>query len=278
VTGYDCAGVVESVGPEATLFKVGDEVFYAGAVQRRGTNAEFHAVDERIVGHKPKNVTFAQAAAVPLVFLTAWEGMVENMHIAPGSGAGRPILIVAGAGGVGSVATQIAKNVLGLTVIATASRPASVAFCKAHGADFVIDHTKPLKPQIEALGFPGGVDFTLCCTDLDLHFDGICEASAPRASICGITMSDASKISVFKLFVKRLSLSMELMFTRPLLQTADMEEQHAILDRAAALIEGGAIVSTMTQEAPFTLEALKAAHAAQEAGSMLGKQVLTWAE
>src|SRR3954471_12701865 len=155
ILGYDAAGIVEAVGPEVSLFKAGDEVFYAGSILRQGTNSEFHLVDERIVGRKPGTLSFAQAAALPLTSITAWELLFDRLGVQPGKSLDpRTLLIIGGAGGVGSILIQRARRVTGLTVVATASRPESKTWCVDLGAHAVIDHAQPMKEQIERLKFP----------------------------------------------------------------------------------------------------------------------------
>jgi NADPH:quinone reductase len=287
VFGYDAAGVVEAVGDAVTLFKVGEEVFYAGAVVRQGSNAELQLVDERIVGKKPSNLSSSQAAAIPLVWLTAAEALYEQAHLTPENAKGKTILNVAGAGGVGSVASQLAKNVLGMRVISTASRPESAAYCKAHGADFVIDHSNKDGYKAELAKHPeltdllatpaSGVDVAFCCVDLDTAFDQLTEVVKPGGKILSITLKDPTKINVFRLFGKRLTLSFELMFTKSTLSTEDIATQHKLLNEASKLLEEGKIVSTMTSDVELTAANLTEAHKKQESGKVMGKQVLHWA-
>lgn len=269
--------MVVGKGSEVTLFNVGDEVMYAGAIHRQGTNAPFHVVDERIVGRKPRNLSHAETAAVPLVALTAWEGMVEGMGIPIPETLGRAakektILVVAGAGGVGSIAIQIAKRVLGLRVVATASRPETKAFCERLGADVVINHRNKYKDELTAAGL-AGVDYVMNCVDLDSNYDELVSVLNPLGKICAISAgSKISSVNIGALMPLRATLVWELMFIRP--QGIEMELQHGILTRVAELLEEGVLVSTMTSSKPYSLESLRAAHVDQESGTIMGKQVL----
>src|SRR5579863_4720630 len=180
ILGYDAAGMVDAVGPEVTLFKPGDEVFYAGSILRQGTNSEFHLVDERIVGRKPKTLSFAQAAALPLTSITAWELLFDRLGAVPGKSVDpRSLLIVGGAGGVGSILIQLARRLTGLTVVATATRPESQQWCRDLGAHAVIDHGKPMQPQIEKLRGPP-VALVASLTFTDQHYKAIAELMAPQ--------------------------------------------------------------------------------------------------
>ena len=180
ILGYDAAGIVDAVGPEVTLFKPGDEVFYAGSIQRQGTNSEFHLVDERIVGRKPKTLSFAQAAALPLTSITAWELLFDRLGAVPGKSVDpRTLLITGGAGGVGSILIQLARRLTGLTVVATATRPESQKWCLDLGAHAVIDHAKPMKEQIEKLKLPP-VALVASLTFTDQHYKAIAEFMAPQ--------------------------------------------------------------------------------------------------
>jgi len=278
VLGYDASGVVEAVGPNVSLFKVGDEVFYAGDITKPGTNSELHVVDERIVGRKPTSLSHEDAAAFPLVTLTAWEGLLEGAAIPEDKAynATKTLLVVAGAGGVGSMVIQIAKKVLGLKVVATASREETVAFVKKLGADYVINHRNPYKQELEAIGI-SGVDYVYNCIDLDQNFDQLVEVLNPCGRIIAITAgSDPSKIDVTKLFFpKRGSLVWELMFTRSMFGL-ESERQHALLNRVSELVDAGEIVTTRTTTFPFNADGLVKAHELQESGKAIGKTVLTF--
>ena len=273
VLGWDAAGVVDAVGPEATLFKPGDEVFYAGSLDRPGTNSALHIVDERIVGRKPRNLTFAEAAALPLTAITAWEALFDRLKVTdPTPEGGGSILVVGGAGGVGSIAIQILRQLTGLTIIATASRPETQAWVKEMGAHHVVDHRKPLNEELGRLGLPAP-GFVFSTTETDKHLDAIVELMAPQGRFCLI--DDPPPLDIMKLKRKSLSLHWELMFTRPLYGTADIEEQHRLLNRVSAMVEEGKIRTTMSAHfGAITAANLLKAHALIESGSARGKIVL----
>ncbi|MBB6483185.1 zinc-binding alcohol dehydrogenase family protein [Rhizobium lusitanum] len=273
ILGWDAAGIVKTVGPDVTMFKPGDEVFYAGAINRDGSNAEFHLVDERIVGAKPKSLDFPAAAALPLTSITAYEALFDRLKVQdPVSGVANAILIIGGAGGVGSVAIQIARALTDLTIIATASRPETQAWVKELGAHHVIDHSKPLAPQIEALGI-GAPAFVFSTTNTADHITSIVDAIAPQGRFALI--DDPKTLDVVPFKRKAVSIHWELMFTRPLFSTADMIEQHKLLTKVAELVDAGKIRSTLTETAGTINAAnLKTAHALVETGKMKGKIVL----
>ena len=273
VLGWDAAGVVDAVGPEATLFKPGDEVFYAGSLDRPGTNSALHIVDERIVGRKPRNLNFAQAAALPLTAITAWEALFDRLKVTdPTPEGGGSILVVGGAGGVGSIAIQILRQLTGLTIIATASRPETQAWVKEMGAHHVADHRKPLNEELGRLGLPAP-GFVFSTTETDKHLDAIVELMAPQGRFCLI--DDPPPLDIMKLKRKSLSLHWELMFTRPLYGTADIEEQHRLLNRVSAMVEESKIRTTMSAHfGAITAANLLKAHALIESGSARGKIVL----
>ena len=274
ILGWDVAGVVKAAGPAATLFKPGDSVYYAGSRTRPGGNSELHLVDERIVGRKPRNLRFAEAAALPLTTLTAWEALFDRLGVSKiGADGGKSVLIIGGAGGVGSIAIQLAKRLARLRVIATASRPESSAWARELGADEVIDHTQDLPPQLAALG-AAEVDFVLCCNSTDHHFPAFARLIAPQGRICSI-VNTTKPVDLAPLMQKSVTFAWELMFTRPAFQTPDMIVQHQILDEAAALIEAGTLKSTAaTRLAPINAANLKKAHALLEGGHVVGKIVL----
>lgn len=274
ILGWDVAGVVKAAGPEATLFKPGDAVYYAGSRTRPGGNSELHLVDERIVGRKPRRLGFAEAAALPLTTLTAWEGLFDRLGISKtGGDAGRAVLIIGGAGGVGSIAIQLARRLARLRVIATASRPESDTWVRELGADEVIDHTRDLAAQLEALGRPE-VEYILCCNSTDRHFPAFAPIIAPQGKICAI-VGTQKPVDLAPLMQKSVTFAWELMFTRPMFQTADMIVQHQILDEAATLVEAGTLKSTAaTRLAPINAANLKKAHALLEDGHVVGKIVL----
>ncbi len=274
ILGRDVAGIVAEVGPACTLFRVGDEVYYAGSNIRPGGNSEFHLVDERIVGHKPQSLDFAQAAALPLTSLTALEGLFERLGISHDSAInkGKSILIIGAAGGVGSIATQLA-NLTGLTVIGTASRPESVRWAREHGAAYTISHAQAFVPQLKALGFPL-MDYIFCLNNPDHHWDDIVASIAPQGKICSILPIGASA-NFMPLFQKSVTLAWELMFTRSMFQTADMIEQHKHLEELARLVDAGKIQTTLTELLePINAANLRAAHAKVESGRTIGKIVL----
>jgi zinc-binding alcohol dehydrogenase family protein len=274
VLGWDAAGVVTAVGAEVTLFAPGDEVYYAGALDRSGCDCEFHLVDERIVGRKPGSIGFAAAAALPLTTITAWEMLFDRLKISTGRpAAAGSLLIIGGAGGVGSMAIQLARRLTGLTVIATASRPETQAWCREMGAHQVIDHRQPLAAQVKAI-VPGGVNYILALTRAENYLDQIVEAFAPQGALALIE-TPATPLDVNKLKPKSISLHWEFMFTRSLFKTADMAEQGRILNEVAKLVDAGLIRSTM-KENLGTINAanVRRAHVVAESGAAIGKVVL----
>jgi zinc-binding alcohol dehydrogenase family protein len=272
ILGYDATGVVAAVGPDVTLFKAGDEVWYAGSIIRPGTNAEFHLVDERIVGRKPKTIGFGEAAALPLTSITAWEVLFDRFGIARGSGEGRSLLIIGGAGGVGSIAIQLARALTKLTVIATASRPETQTWCKELGAHHVIDHSKPMVEQLKDAGFRF-VDYIFGVTETGSHFDTIVEAIAPQGKF-GL-IDDPGPLDTAKFKGKSASVHWEAMFTRSTFQTPDMIEQHKLLNEVAVMVEKGTIRTTVAENlGAINATNLKRAHAMIESGKTRGKIVL----
>jgi zinc-binding alcohol dehydrogenase family protein len=274
VLGWDAAGVVEVVGSAVTKFKPGDEVYYAGDITRSGTNAEFHLVDERIVGRKPHTLSFAQAAALPLTTITAWEALFDRLGIDRlGNNSGRSLLIIGGAGGVGSIAIQLAKFA-GLTVITTASRPETQKWVMDLGADHVIDHRQPLPPQLAAFGRKG-VDYIANFSNTDAYWSVMAEVISPQGKIVSI-VENHKPVDLGLLKSKSASLSWESMFTRSMFQTPDMGEQGLLLDEVAALVEGGTLRTTLTETiAPINGANLRAVHAKSESGKTIGKIVLS---
>lgn len=273
VLGWDCAGVVRAVGAETSLFQPGDRVWYAGELTRPGTNAELHAVDERLVGHMPHSLDFAQAAALPLTAITAWEMLFDRLGIAPGlRHTGQSLLIVGAGGGVGSIMTQLARRLTGLTVIGTASRPETRDWVLAMGAHQVIDHHRPLTEGLRDIGIPQ-VTHLVSLTATDSHFAEIVEALAPQGRF-GL-IDDPGPIDVNKLKAKSISLHWELMFTRSRFRTPDMIAQHHILDEVAALVDAGLIRTTFGQHfGRIDAANLRRAHALLESGGSRGKIVL----
>ncbi|HKQ29324.1 MAG TPA: zinc-binding alcohol dehydrogenase family protein [Burkholderiales bacterium] len=269
VLGWDAAGTVEAVGPEVTLFKAGTAVYYAGDVTRPGANSEFHLVDERIVGRKPKRLDFAQAAAIPLTAITAWEAFFDRMKVKKGAS----LLIIGGAGGVGSIGIQIAK-VAGLRVIATASRAESTAWVKELGADHVIDHRKPMRSQLEALGI-NQVDYIANFNDLDTHWEAMGELIAPQGAMVAI-VGNQKPLPMDAVRSKSATLCWELMFTRPRFKTPDMIEQHRLLEQVAEWLDSGKLRGTLKETlSPINAANLRKAHEKLESGTMIGKLVLT---
>jgi zinc-binding alcohol dehydrogenase family protein len=273
ILGYDAAGIVDAVGPDVTMFKSGDEVFYAGSIQRQGTNSEFHLVDERIVGRKPASLSFAQAAALPLTAITAWELLFDRLGVAPGKSTDpRTLLIMGGAGGVGSILIQLARRLTGLTVVATASRPETTAWCRELGAHAVIDHSQPLKAQIDALNVPP-VALIASLTATDHHYKALADLIAPQGKFGLIDDPAEFNVSVFK--GKAVSVHWESMFTRSSFQTADMIAQHQLLNDVADLIDKGVLRTTLDKTfGTINAANLKQAHAQIESGTSLGKIVL----
>lgn len=273
ILGYDAAGVVRAVGRDVTLFAPGDEVWYAGDIGRPGTNAEWHAVDERIVGRKPASLSFADAAALPLTAITAWELLFDRLQTPRDGGAGEAILVVGAGGGVGSILVQLARRLTGLTVIGTASRAGTREWVRDLGAHHVIDHAQPLQPQLDAIGVPQ-VRYVASLTHTDAHYDALVDALAPQGRL-GLIDDPATPLDVMKLKGKALSLHWELMFTRPMHRTPDMIEQHRLLDAVADLVDAGTLRAT-TGEHLGRIDAanLRRAHALIESGRTRGKLVL----
>lgn len=274
VLGYDAAGTVEAVGAEVTLFAPGDQVYYAGSIVRPGANSELHIVDERIVAKKPTTLDMAQAAALPLTSITAWEALFDRLGIdRHGADAGKRILIVGGAGGVGSIAIQLARTLAKLDVIATASRPESAAWCRELGATRIVDHHGDVPGQLLAQGIQS-VEYVLCLNDLDQHFPALAEALAPQGKLCSIVRNERP-LMLDMLFGKSATLVFELMFTRSTYTTADMIEQHTLLAEVARLVDAGQLKTTVNEVAgTINADTLVRAHKALDAGTTIGKIVL----
>lgn len=269
IIGWDAVGIVQAVGEKVTLFEVGDPVYYAGDLTKQGSNAEFQIVDERIVGNKPTSLTNAEAAVIPLTGLTAWEILFDRIRINPEKDKGKSILIIGGAGGVGSIAIQLSKKIAGLTVIATASRPETIKWCKQQGADFVVDH-KDLVASVREAGFQH-VDFILDFVDTNAYWDIMAELIKPQGHIASITGS-AEPVVLNKLKGKSVSFSWELMYTRSMFQTEDMIEQHHILNKIADLLDEGVLKTTLKETYKgLSAENLKKAHQLLESGKTIGK-------
>jgi zinc-binding alcohol dehydrogenase family protein len=271
ILGWDGAGIVEQVGAQVSLFKIGDPVFFAGDATRPGCYAEYVAIDERIVGHKPKTLDYAESAAIPLTGLTAWEAFFEQMHLEPGAdNRHRTMLIYGGGGGVGSIAIQIAKRVARLQVIATASRPASMEYCRELGADAVIDHSRDLPPQLRALRL-NGVDYILNGGEVS-NIPMLAEILNPLGTICCIVGGDAAKaIDASLVFAKRGTLTFELMFARARLKI-EMERQGVILNHLADLLDQKILMTTLKQRMNWC--EIQHAHRLIDSGHTLGKIVL----
>ena len=274
VLGWDVAGVVESVGFQAKLFREGDKVFYSGSLICPGGNSEYHLVDERLVAKKPTSFNFIQAAALPLTAITAYEALFDRLRISPqGDSAGKTILIIGGAGGVGSLAIQLAK-IAHLHVVATASRPESQAWCKKMGADEVIDHSDTIPGQLQQLGSPM-VDYIFNTSHTTQHWQAMCEVIKPQGHICGIVDATES-VDLNALKPKSATFVWEFMFTRSMYQTEDMAEQHRLLTQIAQWVDEKKIQSTLTETfSPISAENLRMAHEKIESGRMIGKLVLT---
>ena len=275
VLGWDAAGIVEAVGPEVTLFRPGDAVFYAGSVIRQGANSEFHLVDERLVGRKPSTIDFSNSAALPLTSITAWEALFSRLRISQlGADAGKSILIIGGAGGVGSMAIQLAKRVAGLHVIATASRPESIAWARDLGADLVINHFGDMSAQLVEAHVKN-VDFVLILNSIDRHFLVAAKVISPQGAICSIVEND-QPLPIELLKAKSVSFHWESMFTRSTFGTTDMTEQHNILSWVADLIDEGTIGTTMGSNLGLiNAKNLREAHRLIERGRVIGKLTLT---
>ncbi|WP_286971530.1 zinc-binding alcohol dehydrogenase family protein [Flavobacterium sp. UBA4854] len=269
IIGWDAVGIVQAVGQDVTLFEVGDPVYYAGDITKQGSNAEYQIIDERIVGRKPKSLRIEEAAVIPLTALTAWEILFDRIRITADKDKGKSILIIGGAGGVGSIAIQLAKKIAGLTVIATASRPETIAWCKQQGADFVVDH-KDLVSSVRDAGFEY-VDFILDFVDTNAYWDTMVELIKPQGHIASITGS-SDPVALTKLKSKSVSFSWELMYTRSMYQTEDMVEQHNILNIVADLLDDGILKTTLnTTLNGLSAENLKKAHELLESGRTIGK-------
>ena len=272
VLGWDAVGTVEAVGADVTRFKPGDDVYYAGSIARPGAYAEYGVVDERIAGHKPSSLSDAEAAALPLTSITAWELLFDRLGVPEGGGAGDTLLIVGAAGGVGSILTQLARRLTKLRVIGTASRPQTRAWVESLGAHDVIDHSRPLTDGLRALGVQQ-VSHVASLTQTDVHYPQIVEALAPQGRL-GV-IDDPETLDAVPLKRKAISLHWELMFTRSLFETPDMVRQHEILERVAALVDAGTLRTTIGEHfGTINADNLRRAHALIESGRSRGKIVL----
>ncbi|SFQ12941.1 zinc-binding alcohol dehydrogenase family protein [Pseudomonas borbori] len=272
ILGWDATGIVREVGAEVTLFQPGDEVFYAGSIARTGSYSEFHLVDERIVGHKPHSLSAADAAALPLTSITAWELLFDRLGVVEGTGEGKCLLITGAAGGVGSMLVQLARKLTRLTVIGTASRQETADWVRQLGAHHVIDHSQPLLAQLQALGVPE-IDYVASLTHTEQHFAQLIDVLKPQGRL-GV-IDDPETLDVMPLKRKSLSLHWELMFTRSLYETPDMINQHHLLNRVSALINQGVLQTTVGEHfGAINAANMRRAHALIESGKARGKIVL----
>ncbi len=274
ILGYDASGIVESVGSDVSLFQEGDEVYYAGSISRPGSNSEYQLVDERIAAKKPENLSFNEAAALPLTTLTAWEALFERLNIPADASAnqGKTILIIGASGGVGSMAVQLA-DLAGLTIVGTASREETISWAKDRGCDYTLNHHQDFKPQLESIGI-SQVDYILCLNSTEEHWDHMVEAIKPQGKICSIVETEGD-LDLTALQQKSATFVWEFMFTRALFQTEDMQEQHRILNKTAELIAENKLTSTMTEALTgLHAENLREAHRKVETGKMIGKVVV----
>ncbi|HPF47959.1 MAG: zinc-binding alcohol dehydrogenase family protein [Alphaproteobacteria bacterium] len=274
VLGWDAAGVVTAVGDDVTMFEVGDEVYYAGCITKPGSNSEYQLVDERIAAKKPTKLSFAESAALPLTTITAWEALFERLDVSlGGKDAGKTILMIGGAGGVGSIAIQLAKKLGNLTVIATASRPESADWCKARGADHVINHYEDIPEQLDALGHPQ-VHYVLCLTNIAGYWKTITDVIRPQGKICTIVdFFGDSNLDLLK--PKSATFAFEFMFTRSMFQTEDMDEINILLSETAAMIDSDELITTLSEViSPINAENVRKVHRTIEEGRAIGKYVL----
>lgn len=274
ILGWDAAGEVIAIGSEVEQYAVGDLVYYAGDITRPGTNSKFQLVDERIVGKKPTSLSFAEAAALPLTSITAWEALFDRLGISrQGDDAGKSILIIGGAGGVGSIAIQLASKLARLNVIATASRDESRDWCLNLGAALVINHRHSLTEQLVAQNIPH-VDYILCLNNTDQHWSAMTQSITPQGSICSI-VETTQPVELGLLKSKSASFVWEMMFTRSMFQTPDMIEQQKLLNAVSDLVDSGELVTTVNQVIQLiNADNLRKAHALIEQGSSIGKVVL----
>ncbi|WP_019069680.1 zinc-binding alcohol dehydrogenase family protein [Streptomyces hokutonensis] len=273
VLGWDAAGTVVAVGDRVELFEVGDEVFYAGAIDRPGTNSRFHTVDERIAGRKPRTLSFAEAAALPLTSLTAWEGLFERLGLRQSPEQTGTLLVTAAAGGVGAMVAQLARALTGLTVIGTASRPETVEFARRMGVTHVVDHHHPLPAQVTEVA-PDGVNHIFGTAGTDRNLAAYAEILKPFGSLLAIDDFGAVEIGLLK--SKSISFHWELMFTRSLYRTPDQVAQHHILGEIARLADAGSLRTTATRDlGTINAAHLREAHRVLESGAAIGKVTLT---
>lgn len=272
ILGFDAAGVVQAVGSSVAKFQPGDAVYYSGDLTRPGSNAAMQAVDERIVGTKPTSLGFTEAAGLPLTSITAWELLFESLGVAEGGGEGEALLVIGGAGGVGSILIQLARQLTKLNVVATASRDDTREWVLKMGAHHVINHHQPLDEEMQKLGI--SPRYVAALTHTDKHIGAVIKLIKPRGRIALI--DDPKDFDIAPLKPKALSLNWEFMFTRSMFNTDDIEVQHALLTRVAEMLDAGTLVSTVNKDfGPMTVENLQAAHEFQESGQAIGKSVLS---
>jgi len=273
VIGYDASGVVEAVGEDVKSYKVGDEVYYSGTIDRPGTNAEFHLVDERIVGHKPTSISHADAAALPLTSLAAWEALFDRLDVAsPTPDGGNVILVIGGSGGVGSIAVQLLRALTDMTIISTASKPETTAWVKELGAHYVINHREPIAAQVAALGL-GAPGFVLSTNGTAGHMPEIASLIAPQGRFAPVDV--AGQVDLQPFGMKSVSIQNFTMFTRSMFRTPDMHVQGEILNNVAKLVDAGKINSTVTDVlGKIDAATLRRAHIQIESGKTRGKIVL----
>ncbi|UTH72987.1 zinc-binding alcohol dehydrogenase family protein [Chromobacterium sp. IIBBL 290-4] len=274
VLGWDAVGVVKAVGSQVSLFQPGDRVWYAGALQRPGANSELHAVDERIVGRMPNSLDFETAAALPLTAITAWELLFDRLQVlANQQPSGKKLLVVGAAGGVGSILVQLARQLTGLTVIGTASRPETQAWVTELGAHHVIDHRQPLSRELKRIGIEQ-VDYVASLNQTDQHFAEIVESLAPQGKLALI--DDPAALDIAQLKRKSISLHWEFMYTRSMFATDDQIEQHKLLSELARLVDAGIVKSTVAERfGAINAANIKRAHALLESNTAKGKIVLS---
>ncbi|MEL7024705.1 MAG: zinc-binding alcohol dehydrogenase family protein [Pseudomonadota bacterium] len=271
ILGFDAAGTVTAVGSDVEHYKPGDDVFYAGDLTRPGSNAEFQLVDERIVGRKPNTLDFVTAAGIPLTAITAWELMFDSLRLSEGAGAGDSILVIGGAGGVGSILIQLLKQLTDLRVITTASRSESEAWVREMGADEVVNHHEPLDQTLKAMEI--SPQYVAALTHTDAHWQAISELIAPRGSIALI--DDPGSVDISLLKRKAATISWEFMFTRSMFQTEDMGVQRSLLNRVSGMLDDGSLKSTANRDGGvLSVDSLQSAHEFQAGGAAIGKTVL----
>ncbi len=278
ILGWDAAGIVVETGAEVTLFQEGDEVYYAGSVGRQGANSEYHAVDERIAAKKPSSLDFAEAAAMPLTAITAWEGMFDRLGIAQAAekNEGKSILIIGAAGGVGSIALQLAAQA-GLHVIGTASRKETTDWAREMGADTIINHHDDFRPQLEQEGIHE-VDYIFCLNATDTHWDKMADVVKPQGMICSI-VETGEKLDLGLLKQKSAGFIWEFMFTRALFETEDMIEQHRLLEEVSSRLDAGTLKTTITERRRgLDASVFREAHQKLESGTMIGKLVIEFTD